>query len=138
MTNNFRKRNLLARLAAKVCGFLVIILFSVGVSSSVVGQHWGYPPQPDDANLSERFLDSLDEIRLAIEQQYDPPLDLRPLTAYAADAVENLNGFYREWRLVRDMNRNTRAMPNHPRLASPDRGVYGGKFFPPTVDKNDL
>jgi hypothetical protein len=116
---------------------LVLVTVSFVSVSSAVGQQWGQPPRPDDQNLSERFVHSISVLIRQIEQQYDPPINLNPVEEHVQAAVEHFNSLHREWRLIRqyELKRNARLSVDHPQLASPDRGVYGGRYFPPAGDR---
>lgn len=121
---------------SKCSNLIIALIISVLMLASVspsMGQEWGRPPQPDDPNLSERFVHSVSPLIREIEQQYDPPLILEPVERHIHTAVEKLVSLHREWRLIRqyELKRNARLTVEHPQLASPDRGVYGGRYFPP-------
>ena len=121
------------------CLVVAISMFAISMVSvsSVAGQEFGQPPQPDDKNLSEMFVDSVSVFLRQIEQQYDPPISLKPIEEHVHAAVQHLNSLHREWRLIRqyELKRQPRLGINHPQLASPDAGVYGGKYFPPIGDR---
>ena len=112
---------------------VVLVTISFVSASSAAGQSWGQPPQPDDPNLSERFDHSIGLLMRQFEQQYDPPINLKPVEERVQLTVENLNSLHREWQLIRqyELKRNARLSVEHPELASPDRGVYGGRYIPP-------
>ena len=121
------------------CASLVVAipLLAISMGSVSTGQEFGQPPQPDDKNLSEFFVVSVAVLLNEIKRHFDPPISLQPVEENVRAAVKQLNSFNREWRLIRqyELKRQPRLDVDHPQLASPDNGVYGGKYFPQTGDR---
>lgn len=131
--NAFRNQIRRFHRRSSLIAILTIVTISFVSVTSAVGQPWGQPPQPDDLNMSERFVQSFSLLIRQIEQQYDPPINLEPVEEQVQSAVDHLNSLHREWQLIRqyDLKRQARLSVEHPQLASPDRGVYSGRYIPP-------